>query len=574
MSKKAIADTFLDHYKKSQKEAVQYLGIGGARLFDVTFRTTVFAKQMVKAVNKIVDAEAKKARTETDKLHWKLIKETITTANFERLCAQRFSEVKKSAGYGGTGAGGKQQGLPFPTYGVQAWKDFNVNKMGTGTYVLGRTQGSAGITFRFTRTGKGGAGGDHQGATDQKLRKTIARIRSNVYHGWLHKHAKLVADKLKYDSQKIISNKDNIDYSRPDLLKNKPQKEGAALEKWYKAPYDMRKKENKPRQLSNTVEDETNISHQKGFEVGQQMLEWLMEQEPDVVLGYTITISDIIKQIEGMTGIKVKRRSKKTKVGGYLWDFVIEAEIEENYAGSSAGDKKSIQAKVLEAINRHIKQNNAKIGQQLVLSEGSVSPKDQIIDDVIRDIIRPLTKAGKLDRRFKINRKPKKFKPIKDTIRVKKPKRVRDKMAAGTISIQGKKTAFKVRTDKQIEKGAGRAASTTNAAELAMTKKYIQGRLPAEVRRNMGRPQLMNRTGQFSQSVKLLSLTPAANTVVAKYTYTLSGGGNSKNRTGVYSTFENSGRWPQAYNPKPLIAKSIRNLAMGRINEKLTTRRV
>ena len=82
----------------------------------------------------------------------------------------------------------------------------------------------------------------------------------------------------------------------------------------------------------------------------------------------------------------------------------------------------------------------------------------------------------------------------------------------------------------------------------------------------MGSPALRNITGRFSNSVQLLSLTQAQNTVMANYTYLLS----------PYQTFENTGRkrWPMAYNPKPLIAKSIRNLAQGRIEQKLTVRRV
>ena len=61
-------------------------------------------------------------------------------------------------------------------------------------------------------------------------------------------------------------------------------------------------------------------------------------------------------------------------------------------------------------------------------------------------------------------------------------------------------------------------------------------------------------------------MTQAQNSIMIKYTYLLS----------PYQTFENTGRrrWPMAYNPKPLIAKSIRNLAEGRINQKLTLRRV
>ena len=48
-----------------------------------------------------------------------------------------------------------------------------------------------------------------------------------------------------------------------------------------------------------------------------------------------------------------------------------------------------------------------------------------------------------------------------------------------------------------------------------------------------------------------------------------------KLRLNPYETFENTGskRWPSGYNPKPLIAKSIRGLAMGLMEDKLTIRR-
>jgi hypothetical protein len=54
---------------------------------------------------------------------------------------------------------------------------------------------------------------------------------------------------------------------------------------------------------------------------------------------------------------------------------------------------------------------------------------------------------------------------------------------------------------------------------------------------------------------------------MVKYTY----------RLNPYETFENEGRkrWPSGYNPKPLISKSIRNLALSMFKiEALTTRRV
>ena len=145
--------------------------------------------------------------------------------------------------------------------------------------------------------------------------------------------------------------------------------------------------------------------------------------------------------------------------------------------------------------------------------------------------------------------------------RIKNPRRKKTKI--GTVN-----TGSKLRSTIPggSEKGTGEEASTNVAADLARLKQYINRRLPAEVRRNMGSPALQNRTGRFSNSVQLLSLTQAQNTAMAKYTYLLR----------QYQTFENTGRkrWPMAYNPKPLIAKSIRNLAQGRIEQKLTVRRV
>ena len=144
---------------------------------------------------------------------------------------------------------------------------------------------------------------------------------------------------------------------------------------------------------------------------------------------------------------------------------------------------------------------------------------------------------------------------------------VKKRKTGSSVKQHGKKAIRVIsRPTKAKEKGTGKQASTNQAKELARLKKYINSRLPAEVRRNMGRPQLINRKGRFSNSVEIQSMTQAQNSIMIKYTYLLS----------PYQTFENTGRrrWPMAYNPKPLIAKSIRNLAEGRINQKLTLRRV
>ena len=81
----------------------------------------------------------------------------------------------------------------------------------------------------------------------------------------------------------------------------------------------------------------------------------------------------------------------------------------------------------------------------------------------------------------------------------------------------------------------------------------------------MGRPALINQTGRFSNSAELESLRPTAKGLSGEFTYQLS----------PYETFENTGsrRWPNGYNPKPLIAKSIRNLALQYTEQKLVSLR-
>ena len=119
------------------------------------------------------------------------------------------------------------------------------------------------------------------------------------------------------------------------------------------------------------------------------------------------------------------------------------------------------------------------------------------------------------------------------------------------------------------EKGTGTSPEQF-ANQVAMSlkiKNAINKRLPAQVRRDMGKPALTNRTGRFSNSAIVENITPAAKTLLVKYSY----------RLDPYETFEPGGkkRWPSGYNPKALISKSIRVLALEMFQiTQLTTRRV
>ena len=196
--------------------------------------------------------------------------------------------------------------------------------------------------------------------------------------------------------------------------------------------------------------------------------------------------------------------------------------------------------------------------------EASKPFKKQVEEAARRDFIRTVVKDAKRKRNIKKvsvrGAIPKaKGKPRKGTL--KKPRSGR-KSTTKRLTVAQKVSV--ARADQARRKKGERGVEGN--AELLKIKRAINRDLGDEVKRNMGRPALINRTGRFANSAELVDLFEGQNSVVAKYTYLLN----------PYATFENTGerRWPLAYNPKPLIAKSIRNLAQGRIEQKLIVRRV
>jgi hypothetical protein len=165
-------------------------------------------------------------------------------------------------------------------------------------------------------------------------------------------------------------------------------------------------------------------------------------------------------------------------------------------------------------------------------------------------------------------------KQIMQVAQGKKPRKYNSTTAKNGAAKPKNKKAKVVRNRpnkfKQIKIPPMRAAQrerpdANQERETAKLITLINKRLPAEVRRNMGRPALINQTGRFSNSVELESLRPTAGGLSGVYNY----------MTSPYETFENTGkmRWPTGYNPKPLIAKSVRNLAMAYTTQKLASLR-
>jgi len=194
---------------------------------------------------------------------------------------------------------------------------------------------------------------------------------------------------------------------------------------------------------------------------------------------------------------------------------------------------------------------------------GELTGSPAINDKIVKDI----GKIAKGKKPTPVNTRKKTSRKVKNSVSKKVSKvAAAAKRSKKKLSSQAKKavTAAKITSSKRVSNT--KRATGTDALNLAKVQAAINTRLPAEVRRNMGRPALINQTGRFSNSVRLTGLRQAPNSVVADYTYQLN----------PYETFENNGvrQWPTGYNPKPLISKSIRNLAAAFIDQKFTLRRV
>jgi len=119
------------------------------------------------------------------------------------------------------------------------------------------------------------------------------------------------------------------------------------------------------------------------------------------------------------------------------------------------------------------------------------------------------------------------------------------------------------------ESGGGKSPEELGrtAKSALLIRQAINKVLPKRVKRNMTGSALKNKSGRFAESARIEQVSSAAKTLVIKFTY----------RLNPYETFENTGKrkWPTGYNPKTLIAKSIRQLALELMGIKMiTTRRV
>ena len=330
---------------------------------------------------------------------------------------------------------------------------------------------------------------------------------------------------------------------------------GQALSAKDKMAYKGRQK-----RVSMQMSQNTNISHQPGTTVAQLAIKELRKSRPTVSYPLDLEVLNVFEFAEQNMEISWGRSSTKNKVGQYSFNTKVNTKLEYNVKGSKQlADTKPMLEKFERATAEYIKTEIKNPNSVLygLTMRASKPIKDQIAEDVIHDIVRPLTKSGKPDKRFKINKKisAKKFKAER-----RQPKVVKQSKGIGNLS----QTAALITAGKVV-KGRPEKSKRDKIDNLLKVETLINKRLPAEVRRNMGRPALINQTGRFSNSTEVRNFRQTEAGISGEYTY----------QTSPYETFENTGerRWPTGYNPKPLIAKSIRNLAIQYTEQKLVSLR-
>ena len=286
-----------------------------------------------------------------------------------------------------------------------------------------------------------------------------------------------------------------------------------------------------------------------------------ISRAPDNILGNSSVIEDMTAAIEYFERVTTQSqweaiKSKEINILAGIGEQELELVL------TQPEPKKAAEYEIAATIGRLYGEesgNKEKIRQVLNISnftklEGSKVLEDELVEQVTALALGRMPKAYK--KTTKTTKKSSTSQVVKGSTKLKRLVKKKNSLKIAALAPA-----------KLSEKGS---ESTTR--ELLKIKNLINKRLPAEVRRNMGRPALKNQTGTFSNSVELETLRPSKTGISGDYTYMLTGGGISKNRAGVYETFENTGKrsWPGGYNPKALITKSIRNLAIQYTDKKFT----
>lgn len=311
----------------------------------------------------------------------------------------------------------------------------------------------------------------------------------------------------------------------------------------------------------------TPFVHESSSAIGTSVLENIQTQVlhhkdtlPEMeLLGVPTVYHDIVKSVIKSLNVDFEEKIIVTSSGEVKTARIIKGSLGGlNFPGSEPGDITKIRKSLMDGLSEYLDNNAHDFGfdsETGIDYEMSKPIRKVIAENAIHNIVKDTKKKIKKGKNKKVVVKSKAKKAESESRKSKLKSSTAYKAIPGAVGVKVAAKAAKRVEEKKQEKAKG----------LNTLRAQIQKRLPAEVRRNMGRPELINRTGVFSDSAQLVNLRKTKMGISGQYTYKLN----------PYATFESLGnrKWPAGYNPKPLIAKSIRNLAMQYTEDRIVSLR-
>ena len=268
----------------------------------------------------------------------------------------------------------------------------------------------------------------------------------------------------------------------------------------------------------------------------------------------TNVIIDMLRRLEIDWQSKEKQLSNKYKKDITVFGTV--GSSTDNRPGSESFDWVNLRSEMEQEIAKSLFKNP----EDFANKAASMSPVEKISRTVTNQIVDALTKTQ--NKNFRVKAKKEKVpKGKKDKSNIGQPNKKNTKLRGGAIVVGSIKSQS---TSNQATKK--RSPPRQNLLRL---QGLLNAKLPAEVRRNMGPPGLVNRTGKFASSVRVtdISTTPQGYPSIG-FTY-------DKN---PYQVFEQgAGKTPWANknrDPRKLIDRSIREIASEILVGRFFTRRI
>ena len=261
---------------------------------------------------------------------------------------------------------------------------------------------------------------------------------------------------------------------------------------------------------------------------------------------------DISEQASEIKNLYIDYEKVVTKGGKVRARYVPIIEFQSKY------DNRATDAPREKAMKAVIADFFEKIGAgNLVSLEGSSTTEEMVYSHIISQFTETLDKAD-----------------VKITIDKRiNPRKIKKK----TDGSSGKlRDSTKARGRAKLTKAQGATGTATRKRQRPAQKDVspvrlmalINAKLPQTVASNMGEPRLVNRTGKFASSARVVDINPTAQGFPSiGYTY-------DKNPYAVFERTSGTKFASASRDPRPLIEGSIREIAQQLIGQRFYTRRI